>query len=86
MKKAVLFLKDGRLFEGISFGSKGETIGEICFNMGMTGYQKILTDSFYRRQIVIMTTSHIGNYGVNPEDMESSKIKVAGLVIKNKRP
>ncbi len=80
--QAVLLLKDGRLFQGSSFGAEGETIGEVCFNTGMTGYQEILTDPSYCRQIVTMTSPHIGNYGVNPEDVESDRIQVAGFVVK----
>ncbi len=81
-KTAVLLLQDGRFFSGRTFGDEGETIGEVCFNTGMSGYQEILTDPSYCRQIVTMTTPHIGNYGVNPEDIESDKIQVAGFVIK----
>ena len=82
IKPAVLLLKDGRMFQGFSFGSEGKTMGEVCFNTGMTGYQEILTDPSYRRQIVTMTVPHIGNYGVNPEDIESDRIQVAGFVVK----
>ena len=82
MKKALLLLADGRLFKGVSLGHQGETVGEVCFNTGMTGYQEILTDPSYCRQIVTMTAPHIGNYGINPNDMESKKIQVAGFVIK----
>ncbi len=79
---AVLLLEDGRSFQGWSFGAKGETVGEVCFNTGMTGYQEILTDPSYCGQIVTMTSPHIGNYGVNPEDVESDRIQVAGFVVK----
>ena len=79
---AILLLKDGRFFMGNSFGSEGETIGEVCFNTGMTGYQEILTDPSYCKQIVTMTSPHIGNYGVNTDDIESDRIQVAGFVIK----
>lgn len=79
---AVLLLQDGRFFIGKPFGALGETTGEVCFNTGMTGYQEILTDPSYCRQIVTMTTPHIGNYGVNPDDVESEKIQVAGFVVK----
>ena len=78
----ILLLDDGRKFEGKSLGFPGETIGEICFNTGMTGYQEILTDPSYCSQIVTMTSPHIGNYGINEEDVESNKIQVAGFVIK----
>ena len=73
-KQAVLLLGDDRIFHGDAFGSIGETTGEICFNTGMTGYQEILTDPSYCRQIVTMTAPHIGNYGVNPDDVESDRI------------
>jgi len=79
---AVLSLQDGRFFIGKRFGAEGETIGEVCFNTGMTGYQEILTDPSYCKQIVTMTFPHIGNYGVNPDDIESDCIQVAGFVIK----
>ena len=81
-RPAILLLKDGRFFNGFSFGAEGETTGEVCFNTGMTGYQEILTDPSYCRQIVTMTSPHIGNYGVNPEDIESGRIQVAGFVIR----
>ena len=79
---AILLLADGRIFEGQSFGYQGETIGEVCFNTGMTGYQEILTDPSCCKQIVTMTSPHIGNYGINEEDIESENIQVAGFVIK----
>ncbi|MFQ6673177.1 MAG: glutamine-hydrolyzing carbamoyl-phosphate synthase small subunit, partial [Fidelibacterota bacterium] len=79
---ATLMLADGRQFSGWNFGAEGETVGEICFNTGMTGYQEILTDPSYCGQIVTMTYPHIGNYGVNPYDVESSRIQVSGLVIR----
>jgi len=79
---AVLLLQDGRFFIGKSFGAEGESIGEVCFNTGMTGYQEILTDPSYCKQIVTMTSPHIGNYGVNTDDIESDRIQVAGFVIK----
>ena len=79
---AILLLADGRTFEGKSFGCQGETTGEVCFNTGMTGYQEILTDPSYCKQIVTMTSPHIGNYGINEEDIESENIQVAGFVIK----
>lgn len=81
-KPAILYLEDGRSFQGNSFGYFGETAGEVCFNTGMSGYQEILTDPSYCKQIVTMTAPHIGNYGVNPEDIESNRIQVAGFVIK----
>ena len=82
MKKALLLLEDGRVFKGSSFGLIGEVVGEVCFNTGMTGYQEILTDPSYSQQIVTMTAPHIGNYGINHEDIESDRIQVAGFVIK----
>ena len=81
-KKAVLLLDDGRLFRGTEFGAIGESIGEVCFNTGMTGYQEILTDPSYAKQMVTMTAPHIGNYGINSEDVESEKIQVSGFIIK----
>ena len=80
--KAILLLEDGRVFNGFSFGHIGETTGEVCFNTGMSGYQEILTDPSYCKQIVTMTSPHIGNYGINSEDIESKKIQVSGFVIK----
>lgn len=79
--KAILALEDGRTFEGEAFGYTGTTTGEICFNTSMTGYQEIITDPSYRGQVVTMTYPLIGNYGVNPEDAESSAPHVRGLVI-----
>ncbi len=82
MKKAVLALADGTVFEGYSFGAEGETSGEIVFNTSMTGYQEIMTDPSYRGQIVTMTYTQIGNYGVNEEDVESAKPYVEGFIVK----
>jgi carbamoyl-phosphate synthase small subunit len=82
MKKAVLALADGMVFEGHSFGAEGETSGEIVFNTSMTGYQEILTDPSYKGQIVTMTYTQIGNYGVNDEDVESAKPYVEGFIVK----
>ena len=81
-KSAILLLSDGKKFEGDQLGYTGETIGEVCFNTGMTGYQEILTDPSYCSQIVAMTSPHIGNYGITEEDDESSKIQVSGFVVK----
>ena len=81
-QKAKLALENGIVLEGKSFGYLGETLGEICFNTGMTGYQEILTDPSYCGQLVTMTQPHIGNYGVNSEDIESNKIQVSGFIIK----
>jgi carbamoyl-phosphate synthase small subunit len=83
MSKAVLLLADGTVFEGVSFGAAGETIGEVVFNTSMSGYQEILTDPSYNGQIVVMTYPQIGNCGVNGEDVESAKtVKAEGLVVK----
>lgn len=80
---AILALEDGSIFKGISIGADGETTGEVVFNTAMTGYQEILTDPSYAKQIVTLTYPHIGNTGVNSEDVESDKIWSAGLVIRN---
>jgi carbamoyl-phosphate synthase small subunit len=80
--KAVLLLEDGALFRGKSFGAEGEAVGEVVFNTSMTGYQEILTDPSYYGQIVTMTYPQIGNYGVNDEDVESSKVHVSGFVVR----
>jgi carbamoyl-phosphate synthase small subunit len=81
MKKALLALEDGRVFEGTAFGAEATHTGEICFNTSMTGYQEVLTDPSYRGQIVTMTYTQIGNYGVNPLDFESERPHVRGFVI-----
>lgn len=81
-QKAVLVLEDGSCFEGLSCGAEGEGSGEIVFNTAMTGYQEILTDPSYKGQIVVMTYPLIGNYGCNPEDVESGKPWVEGFVVK----
>jgi carbamoyl-phosphate synthase small subunit len=80
---AILALADGSIFQGFSIGATGHTIGEVVFNTAMTGYQEILTDPSYSRQIVTLTYPHIGNVGVNEEDVEASKIHSAGLIIKD---
>jgi carbamoyl-phosphate synthase small subunit len=80
---AILVLEDGRTFRGDSFGAPGETFGEAVFNTGMTGYQETLTDPSYHRQVVVMTAPHIGNTGINDEDAESSRIWVAGYVVRD---
>ncbi len=80
--KAILALEDGTIFKGTSFTGPIESGGEVIFNTGMTGYQEILTDPSYTGQIVTMTYPLIGNYGINPEDMESSNVHVAALVVK----
>ena len=80
---AVLALADGSVFHGISIGAKGNTTGEVVFNTSMTGYQEILSDPSYSRQIVTLTYPHIGNTGTTPEDQESSMVAPAGLVIRD---
>ncbi|MDQ7031452.1 MAG: glutamine-hydrolyzing carbamoyl-phosphate synthase small subunit [Desulfonauticus sp.] len=80
--RAILMLEDGTFFEGTSFTVAGETGGEVIFNTGMTGYQEILTDPSYAGQLVCMTYPHIGNYGVNEEDVESSRIHLNGFIVK----
>ena len=79
---AKLVLENGTIFEGISFGYEGETIGEVCFNTGMTGYQEILTDPSYCGQIITMTYPHIGNYGINKDDVESNNIYASGFIVR----
>lgn len=79
--KAVLILEDGTFFIGYSIGKKGTSGGEICFNTGMTGYQEIYTDPSYYGQVIVNTTSHIGNYGVHADEQESAKPKISGLVV-----
>ena len=81
-KSAKLILENGTIFSGISFGAEGKTLGEVCFNTGMTGYQEILTDPSYCGQLITMTYPHIGNYGVNEEDVESNKIHAAGFIVR----
>ena len=80
---AILALADGTVFIGNSIGATGSTVGEVVFNTAITGYQEILTDPSYCQQIVTLTYPHIGNYGVNGEDVESSKVHAAGLIIKD---
>ncbi|WP_092020863.1 glutamine-hydrolyzing carbamoyl-phosphate synthase small subunit [Marinobacter zhejiangensis] len=80
---AILALEDGSLFHGFAIGAEGETSGEVVFNTAMTGYQEILTDPSYARQIVTLTYPHIGNTGVNEEDVESDCIQAAGLIIRD---
>jgi carbamoyl-phosphate synthase small subunit len=80
---ALLALADGTVFQGTSIGAAGATVGEVVFNTSLTGYQEILTDPSYCRQIVTLTYPHIGNYGINEEDVEASKVHAAGLIIKD---
>jgi len=82
MKKALLALADGTLFEGRALGYEGETIGEVVFNTAMTGYQEVLTDPSYKGQIITMTSPHIGNYGLTPDDVESRRIWAEGFIVK----
>ena len=82
MKRAILALADGTVFKGTAFGATAETTGEVVFNTAMSGYQEILTDRSYRGQMVTMTYPHIGNYGINPEDVESRKPWLAGFIVK----
>ncbi len=82
MKKALLALADGALFEGRALGYEGETVGEVVFNTAMTGYQEVLTDPSYKGQIITMTSPHIGNYGMTPEDTESRQIWAEGFIVK----
>lgn len=82
-KHAVLALEDGTVFRGVALGASGTSSGEVVFNTAMTGYQEILTDPSYSRQIVTLTYPHIGNTGTNPDDLESSAVHTAGLVIRD---
>ncbi|MGH8281648.1 MAG: carbamoyl-phosphate synthase domain-containing protein, partial [Gammaproteobacteria bacterium] len=80
---AILALEDGTIFRGISIGASGATAGEVVFNTAMTGYQEILTDPSYCKQLVTLTYPHIGNTGANPQDCESGRIMAAGLIIRD---
>ena len=82
MARAALALEDGTVYHGESFGATGTAAGEVCFNTSMTGYQEILTDPSYRGQILTMTAPQIGNYGVNPADVESGRLQMAGFVVR----
>ena len=81
--QAILALADGTVFQGISIGAPGVTVGEVVFNTALTGYQEILTDPSYCQQIVTLTYPHIGNYGISTEDVEASKVHAAGLIIRD---
>ncbi len=83
LKQATLALADGSVFHGLSIGAEGHTSGEVVFNTAMTGYQEILTDPSYSRQMVTLTYPHIGNVGANAEDVESTRIHAAGLIIRD---
>ena len=82
MARAALALEDGTVYVGDAFGGIGTVSGEVCFNTSMTGYQEILTDPSYRGQILTMTAPQIGNYGVNPSDVESGRLQMAGFVVR----
>ncbi|MFL2628177.1 MAG: carbamoyl-phosphate synthase domain-containing protein, partial [Candidatus Marisimplicoccus sp.] len=82
-KKGIVLLADGTIFYGKSVGLEGTVIGEICFNTGVTGYQEIFTDPSYFGQIMVTTTSHIGNYGIIENESQSEKIYISGLICKN---
>lgn len=82
-ESAVLVLEDGTLFKGQSIGISGQAVGEVVFNTAMTGYQEILSDPSYARQIITLTYPHIGNTGINDEDMESARVHAAGLVVRD---
>ena len=82
-KKALVLLGDGTIFYGKSVGIEGTSTGEICFNTGMTGYQEIFTDPSYFGQLMVATNAHIGNYGVNDDEVESDGIKISGLICRN---
>ncbi len=81
--EAILVLEDGRVFRGETYGATGETFGEAVFSTGMTGYQETLTDPSYHRQVVVMTSPHVGNTGINDEDPESRRIWVSGYVVRD---
>ena len=85
MMKAQLILENGMIFEGKAFGHIKESVGEVVFNTGMTGYQEVLTDPSYYGQIVTMTYPLIGNYGINLDDMESDSAKVRGFIVRESR-
>src|SRR6056300_1027823 len=82
-QSAILALEDGSIFRGVSIGAEGESAGEVVFNTSMTGYQEILTDPSYCRQIVTLTYPHIGNTGINAADQESNGIQAAGLIVRD---
>ncbi len=84
--QAIIALEDGSLYPGVGFGAAGTQVGEVVFNTSMTGYQELLTDPSYHRQIVVCTTPHIGNVGINLEDPESERIWVAGFVVRSLSP
>ena len=81
-RKAILLLEDGTTFDGYAAGAVGTSVGEICFNTGMTGYQEVFTDPSYAGQMLVATNSHIGNYGAADADTESGKVQIAGLIVR----
>ncbi|QXP59845.1 glutamine-hydrolyzing carbamoyl-phosphate synthase small subunit [Olleya sp. HaHaR_3_96] len=83
LNKALILLEDGTIFHGKAVGKEGSAFGEVCFNTGMTGYQEIFTDPSYYGQLMVTTNAHIGNYGVNDNEVESDSIKISGLICKN---
>jgi carbamoyl-phosphate synthase small subunit len=85
-KQALLVLEDGTIYRGYAFAGSGEVLGEVVFNTGMTGYQEVITDPSYKGQIVTMTYPLVGNYGINPEDMESGGIHLEGFIVKEYQP
>jgi len=85
-KQALLVLEDGTIYRGYAFAGSGEVLGEVVFNTGMTGYQQVITDPSYQGQIVTMTYPLVGNYGINPEDMESGGIHLEGFIVKEYQP
>jgi carbamoyl-phosphate synthase small subunit len=85
-RRALLVLEDGSVFTGFAFAGRGETMGEVVFNTGMTGYQEVITDPSYKGQIVVMTYPLVGNYGINDEDMESAGIHLEGLIVREYQP
>ena len=80
---ALLALEDGSVFRGHAVGATGQTVGEVVFNTAMTGYQEILTDPSYARQIITLTYPHIGNTGINAQDVESTRVQAAGLIVRD---
>lgn len=85
-RRAILVLEDKNVFEGFAFAGEGETLGEVVFNTGMTGYQEVITDPSYKGQIVAMTYPLVGNYGINNEDMESAGIHLEGFIVRDYQP
>ncbi len=83
LKKALVLLADGTIFHGKAVGKEGTAFGEVCFNTGTTGYQEIFTDPSYFGQLMVTTNAHIGNYGVNNQEVESNSVKISGLICKN---